>query len=149
MSGNNALAISDLTLLQAKVRARLSRPLQRGKGKSHPRGDHKGSRVAGRRPRAPWNRPLPRPLPARARGLGGRVPVAVGRGFKRPVGIRDRRPPPHVPARARPVPPPPRSYERRAPGTHSGHGWSLLLVDGSVIRSDIFSTILCSSSTKE
>lgn len=100
---------------KAKVRARLSRPLQRGKGKSHPRGDHKGSRVAGRRPRAPWNRPLPRPLPARARGLGGRVPVAVGRGFKRPVGIRDRRPPPHVPARARPVPPPPRSYERRAP----------------------------------
>lgn len=101
---------------KAKVRARLSRPLQRGKGKNHPRGDHKGGRVPGRRPRAPWNRPLPRPLPARVRGLGSRVPPAVGRGLKRPVGVRDRRPPPPIPARARPLPPPPpRSYERRAP----------------------------------
>uniref|UniRef100_A0A803NBH2 RRM domain-containing protein n=1 Tax=Chenopodium quinoa TaxID=63459 RepID=A0A803NBH2_CHEQI len=87
---------------KAKVRARLSRPLQRGKGKNHPRSDHKGGRVAGRRPRAPWNRPLPRPLPPRVRGLASRAPIAVGRGLKRP-------------ARARPLPPPPRPYDRRAP----------------------------------
>ncbi|CAO2835236.1 unnamed protein product [Amaranthus hypochondriacus] len=100
---------------KAKVRARLSRPLQRGKGKGHSRGDHKGARIIGRRPRAPWNRPLPRAFPPRARGLGSRIPAAAGRGLKRPIGIRDRRPPPPMPARARPLPPPSRSYERRAP----------------------------------
>lgn len=122
------MALFDFILLQAKVRARLSRPLQRGKGKN-PRVDHnKGGRVAGRRPRAPWNRPLPRPLPPRMRAIGSRPPIVVGRGLKRPVGVRDRRPPPPMPARARPLPPPPRSYERRAPGTHSDLGWSLLLV---------------------
>ncbi|XP_056693275.1 uncharacterized protein [Spinacia oleracea] len=106
----------DEIMAQAKVRARLSRPLQRGKGKN-PRVDHnKGGRVAGRRPRAPWNRPLPRPLPPRMRAIGSRPPIVVGRGLKRPVGVRDRRPPPPMPARARPLPPPPRSYERRAPG---------------------------------
>lgn len=102
---------------KAKVRARLSRPSQRGKGKSQSRGDRKGgARAPGRRLRAPWNRPLPRPRPARARGVGNRVPPAPNRGFKRPIGLRDRRPPPTpIPARPRPLPPPPRSYERRAP----------------------------------
>lgn len=102
---------------KAKVRARLSRPSQRGKGKNHSRGEHRGARVARRRLRAPWNRPLPpRPRPARGRGIGSRVAAAPDhRGFKRPVGLRDRRPPPAIPARPRPLPPPPRSYERRAP----------------------------------
>ncbi|XP_074263136.1 uncharacterized protein LOC141585953 isoform X3 [Silene latifolia] len=105
---------------KAKVRARLSRPLQRGKGKNQPRADHRPSRAAGRasgrRPRAPWNRPLPpRPLPARVRGFGNRAPVLADRNMKRPMGPRDRRPPPPLPARARPLPPPPRSYKRRAP----------------------------------
>jgi len=106
---------------QAKVRARLSRPSQRGKGKSHSRGEHRGARVTRRRLRAPWNRPLPpRPRPARGRGIGSRVAAAPDyRGLKRPVGLRDRRPPPAIPARPRPLPPPPRSYERRAPGIDS------------------------------
>ncbi|KAK9749141.1 hypothetical protein RND81_02G104900 [Saponaria officinalis] len=95
---------------KAKVRARLSRPLQRGKGKSQPHGDVKVGRMAGRRPQAPWNRPLP----ARAGGLRSRVPVAAYRSLKRPVG-RDRRPLPPLPSRARLLPPPPRSYDRRAP----------------------------------
>ncbi|XP_074263135.1 uncharacterized protein LOC141585953 isoform X2 [Silene latifolia] len=110
----------DEIMAQAKVRARLSRPLQRGKGKNQPRADHRPSRAAGRasgrRPRAPWNRPLPpRPLPARVRGFGNRAPVLADRNMKRPMGPRDRRPPPPLPARARPLPPPPRSYKRRAP----------------------------------
>ncbi|KAK9742730.1 hypothetical protein RND81_03G194000 [Saponaria officinalis] len=100
---------------KAKVRARLSRPLQRGKGKNHPRSDHKAGRAAGRRPRAPWNRPPPRPLPPRVKGFGSRVPVAADRNMKRPVGPRGRRPPAPLPARARPFPPPPRSYKRSAP----------------------------------
>ncbi|KAH9627494.1 hypothetical protein KSS87_006185 [Heliosperma pusillum] len=101
---------------KTKVRARLSRPLQRGKGKNQPRADHRTSRAAGRaagrRPRAPWNRPLPpRPLPARVRGFGNRAAVLADRNMKRPMGPRDRRPPPPLPARARPLPPPPREEQ--------------------------------------
>ena len=118
-----------LSSVQAKVRARLSRPSQRGKGKNHSRGEHRGARVARRRLRAPWNRPLPpRPRPARGRGIGSRVAAAPDhRGFKRPLGLRDRRPPPPIPARPRPLPPPPRSYERRAPGMDSDICFLLLL----------------------
>ncbi|KAJ9171158.1 hypothetical protein P3X46_014558 [Hevea brasiliensis] len=89
---------------KAKVRARLSRPLQRGKGKHASRADFRawyGGRVA----RGPWVRPT--------RRIGSRAaPASV----KRPVGLRDRRPPVmSMPARGRPLPPPPRSYDRRAP----------------------------------
>ncbi|KAL9234339.1 hypothetical protein vseg_009222 [Gypsophila vaccaria] len=100
---------------KAKVRARLSRPLQRGKGKNHPRADNKASRAAGRRPKAPWNRPPPRPLPSRIRGFGSRVPVAADRNMKRHGAPKGRRPPAPLPPRARPLPPPPRSYKRSAP----------------------------------
>ncbi|RVW14993.1 Heterogeneous nuclear ribonucleoprotein Q [Vitis vinifera] len=72
---------------KAKVRARLSRPLQRGKGKHISRGDFR----PGRGPRLP--------------------PAAV----KRPIGFRDRRPVMAMPPRGRPLPPPSRSYDRRAP----------------------------------
>ncbi|XP_012083728.1 nucleolin isoform X2 [Jatropha curcas] len=89
---------------KAKVRARLSRPLQRGKGKHGSRADFRawyGGRVA----RGPWVRPT--------RGIGARAGPAS---IKRPVGFRDRRPPVmSMPARGRPLPPPPRSYDRRAP----------------------------------
>ena len=100
---------------QAKVRARLSRPLQRGKGKHVIRGDFRSGRGSGRVVRSSWGRPLPpRSLPIRGvRGIGSRVPPAS---MKRPGGLRDRRPVVSMPTRGRPLPPPARSYERRAPG---------------------------------
>lgn len=99
---------------KAKVRARLSRPLQRGKGKHASRGDFRSGRGAGRATRGSWGLPSPRSLPGRsARGIGSRLPPAS---VKRPVPVRDRRPIMSMPARARPMPPPPpRSYDRRAP----------------------------------
>uniref|UniRef100_A0A2C9VW24 RRM domain-containing protein n=1 Tax=Manihot esculenta TaxID=3983 RepID=A0A2C9VW24_MANES len=89
---------------KAKVRARLSRPLQRGKGKHASRTDFRGW-YGGRVARGPWVRPT--------RGLSSRAaPASV----KRPAGLRDRRPPVmSMAARGRPLPPPPRSYDRRAP----------------------------------
>ncbi|KAK3433922.1 hypothetical protein EUGRSUZ_D01204 [Eucalyptus grandis] len=98
---------------KAKVRARLSRPLQRGKGKYSSRGDMRSTRVVGRPSRGSWSRPAIRSFPARGiRGIGGRIPSAS---LKRPVAIRDRRPVMAVPPRARPLPPPTRSYDRRPP----------------------------------
>ncbi|KAL6964931.1 hypothetical protein U1Q18_035986 [Sarracenia purpurea var. burkii] len=100
---------------KAKVRARLSRPLQRGKGK-HVARDFRPGRGAARGVRGPWVRPVPRTLPIRGvRGIGGRLPPAIDRGLKRPVGFRDRRPVMTIPARGRPLAPPSRSYERRPP----------------------------------
>ncbi|GMP62165.1 hypothetical protein CsSME_00024365 [Camellia sinensis var. sinensis] len=101
---------------KAKVRARLSRPLQRGKGK-HVARDFRPGRGAGRGVRAPWGRPVPRSLPMRGvRGIGSRLPPAVSRGVKRPVTFRDRRPVMTMPVRGRALAPPPsRSYERRPP----------------------------------
>ncbi|KAL8141385.1 hypothetical protein V2J09_007406 [Rumex salicifolius] len=105
--------------IKVKVRARLSRPLQRSKSKQLSR----GRRMTGHAHRAPWNRPLPRPLPPRGgRKVGNRPPPVSERMLKRPSGSRDRRaaiaqPPRSIATapRARPLPPPPRSYERRAP----------------------------------
>lgn len=100
---------------KAKVRARLSRPLQRGKGK-HVARDFRPGRGHARATRAPWSRSVPRSLPVRgARGIGGRLPPAADRGMKRPVGLRDRRPVMAMPVRGRPMPPPSRSYDRRPP----------------------------------
>ncbi|GMH00645.1 hypothetical protein Nepgr_002484 [Nepenthes gracilis] len=102
---------------KAKVRVRLSRPLQRGKGKRATHGDHRGGHVVGRAPRAPWNRPLPLPrtFPARTvRGASSHIPPA-GRSFKRPIGLRDRRPAIAMPARPRAFPPPPRPHDKRPP----------------------------------
>ncbi|PIN18731.1 Heterogeneous nuclear ribonucleoprotein R (RRM superfamily) [Handroanthus impetiginosus] len=99
---------------KAKVRARLSRPLQRGKGKHAARGDVKRGPIRGGR--SPWARPVPRSIPARIpRGLGPRFPPVVDRGFKRPAVVRERRPAMAVPPRSRPVAPLPRSYDRRPP----------------------------------
>ncbi|KAF7153608.1 hypothetical protein RHSIM_Rhsim01G0141800 [Rhododendron simsii] len=99
---------------KVKVRARLSRPLQRGKGK-HVSRDFRPGRGAPRGARGPWVRPVPRSLPIRAaRGIVSRLPP-IDRGLKRPMGFRDRRPVMTVPVRGRPLPPPPRSYERRPP----------------------------------
>ncbi|KAJ4957529.1 hypothetical protein NE237_024640 [Protea cynaroides] len=101
---------------KVKVRARLSRPHRRGRGGRHAvRGDFRLVRGIPRAARAPWGRPPPpRSFVGRVpRGIGGRVPVA--RGIKRPLGFRDRRPVMAMPERVRPLPPPERSYVRRAP----------------------------------
>ncbi|KAK9273106.1 hypothetical protein L1049_017913 [Liquidambar formosana] len=98
---------------KAKVRARLSRPLQRGKGKYIARGDFRSVRTPGRGVRGSWGRPAPRSFPGRGgRGIGSRLPPAT---VKRPVGFRDRRPVMAMPARGRPMAPLSRSYDRRAP----------------------------------
>ncbi|XP_020585375.1 nucleolin isoform X2 [Phalaenopsis equestris] len=104
---------------KVKVRARLSRPLQRGRGKRVSRGDFRISHV----PRASWSNSTARRLPLRAsRGSIGRgAPVSVrgasigGRGPKRTIGLRDRRAVPAFSERARHLPPPERSYGRRPP----------------------------------
>ncbi|XP_010274520.1 PREDICTED: heterogeneous nuclear ribonucleoprotein R-like isoform X2 [Nelumbo nucifera] len=96
---------------KAKVRARLSRPHRKGKGKRALRGDSRYGRGSSRVVRGAWGRPL-RGLSGRGpRGIGARLPPVSGRGLKRPVGFRDRRPVMAAPARVRPLPPPP----RRAP----------------------------------
>ncbi|KAM0052358.1 putative RNA recognition motif domain, nucleotide-binding alpha-beta plait domain superfamily [Helianthus debilis subsp. tardiflorus] len=106
---------------KAKVRARLSRPLQRGKGKHPSRGDFRPSRPSSSSFRGSWARPVPRSLPPRdIRRARGRIPPVVDRGFKRPrpAGLMPRRPVVPLPPRARParpVAPLPRSYERRPP----------------------------------
>ncbi|KAL5560522.1 hypothetical protein UlMin_036733 [Ulmus minor] len=98
---------------KAKVRARLSRPLQRGKGKHTSRGDFRSSHGTGRAVRSSWGRPAPHSLPLRpVRGTGSRMPPPS---VKRPVGYRDRRAVISMPARPRPLPPPARTYDRRPP----------------------------------
>lgn len=117
---------------KAKVRARLSRPLQRGgKGRQPSRSDHRsrhGSRRSGRSS-------LARLPPRSSRAVGPRAPPPSA---KRASGSRGRRPRPPLPppararparplppparsrplpppARSRPLPPPSRSYDRRPP----------------------------------
>ncbi|XP_017977005.1 PREDICTED: nucleolin isoform X1 [Theobroma cacao] len=99
---------------KAKVRARLSRPHQRGRGKHIGRDGFRSGRGSGRVVRGSWGRPPPRGFPPRGiRGISNRVPPPS---LKRPVGLRDRRPIMSTPARGRPLAPPPsRSYDRRAP----------------------------------
>ncbi|XP_073288584.1 uncharacterized protein [Primulina huaijiensis] len=100
---------------KAKVRARLSRPLQRGKGKHVARGDSRPVRRSIRGVRSSWG-PVPRSLPLHnSRGNGPRLASVVHRGFTRPASIRERKPVMAVPSRSRPMPPLPRSYDRRPP----------------------------------
>lgn len=111
------LVYSISVMFQAKVRARLSRPLQRGRGKHVSRGDYRYGRPPVRSSRGPWSHPVPRSIPLRGtRYVPSRVPPVMDRGFKRTVGVRDRRPVMSIPPRARPVAPPHRSYDRRPPG---------------------------------
>ncbi|GAB2290127.1 hypothetical protein Dimus_024412 [Dionaea muscipula] len=97
---------------KVKVRARLSRPLQRGKGRRVPRGDYRGGRAAVRSVRVPWNRSLPR-TSSGTRAVGSHAHLAADRRLKRPIGLRSRRP--AMPGRARALPPPPRLHDRRSP----------------------------------
>ncbi|XP_019463688.1 PREDICTED: nucleolin-like isoform X1 [Lupinus angustifolius] len=94
---------------KAKVRARLSRPLQRGHGRHVSHGDYRSSRGSGLMRRPSWSRPAPRsfPPPRGVRGNGSRLPPV------RPISMRDRRPVMSIPVRSRPVDPPARSYDSR------------------------------------
>ncbi|KEH17923.1 putative nucleotide-binding alpha-beta plait domain-containing protein [Medicago truncatula] len=94
---------------KAKVRARLSRPLQRGRGKHVGRGDYRPSRGSAIMSRPSWSsRPAPRSFSSRGvRGIGSRAPPI------RSISARDRRPVMSIPVRSRPLPPPARSYDRR------------------------------------
>ncbi|CAN1764175.1 Heterogeneous nuclear ribonucleoprotein Q [Linum perenne] len=99
---------------KAKVRARLSRPLQRGKGKNFSRRDVRPGRGTGKGSRGPWARSAARILPSRtSRMTGIRVPPTS---VKRPVRLRERHAPVMSPrTRSRPLARSPRSYDRRAP----------------------------------
>ncbi|KAL3603954.1 hypothetical protein D5086_004813 [Populus alba] len=99
---------------KAKVRARLSRPLQRGKGKHLSRGDFRPGYGASRVVKGPWVRPMPHSYSTRpVRGIATRAPSF---GLKSSTGLRERRPPVmSMPARSRPLAPPSRSFERRPP----------------------------------
>ncbi|XP_042062768.1 uncharacterized protein LOC121806710 isoform X1 [Salvia splendens] len=98
---------------KAKVRARLSRPLQRGKGKHVASGDFRPGRGSVQKASSPWSRPLPRSIPVRGPRIPPRLPPVVDRSFRRTVTVQERRPVMAVPQRARPVSPLPRSYDRR------------------------------------
>ncbi|XP_019082397.1 PREDICTED: polyadenylate-binding protein 3 isoform X2 [Camelina sativa] len=102
---------------KAKVRARLSRPLQQaGKSRQSSRSDQRSRHGTGRSGRSSFARLPPRSLPSSrsARGVGSRAPSSSA---KRAAGSRGRRPRPPLPppARVRPLPPPARSYDRRPP----------------------------------
>ncbi|KAL3326022.1 hypothetical protein AABB24_036971 [Solanum stoloniferum] len=101
---------------KVKVRARLSRPLERGRGKYGGRGDLRPWRMSMHGPRAPWGRIVPHSRAIRGTRVSTRMPPVVGRGFKRPAGSRDRRAVMDLPPRGRPTAPPSsRSYDRRSP----------------------------------
>ncbi|XP_055807175.1 heterogeneous nuclear ribonucleoprotein Q-like isoform X2 [Solanum dulcamara] len=101
---------------KVKVRARLSRPLERGRGKYGGRGDLRPWRMPMHGPHAPWDRIVPHSRAIRGTRVSTRVPPVVGRGFKRPAGSRDRRVEMALPRRGRPTAPPSsRSYDRRPP----------------------------------
>ncbi|XWS45793.1 hypothetical protein CRYUN_Cryun14cG0009900 [Craigia yunnanensis] len=98
---------------KAKVRARLSRPHQRGRGRHIVRDSFRSGHGSGLVVRGSWGRPAPHGFPPRRiRGISSRAPPPS---LKRPVGLRDRRPIMSAPARGRPLAPhPSRSYDRRA-----------------------------------
>lgn len=101
---------------KVKVRARLSRPLQRGRGKHNARGDFRAGHLASRDIRPSWShlpsRRFP-PIRASRESIGRGIPVG-GRGPKKPIGFRDKRPL-EISERTRRVPLPVRSYGRRPP----------------------------------
>lgn len=97
---------------RVKVRARLSRPHQRGRGKRSLHGSFRVGRESSRGGRISYGRPPPPRFPTRAPR-----PVAArgSRGIKKPLGFRDRHSEMVVSQRIRRMPPPPKSYERRPP----------------------------------
>ncbi|KAL5214045.1 hypothetical protein ABZP36_003197 [Zizania latifolia] len=104
---------------KVKVRARLSRPLQRPPRMKHGlRGNFRVGQGAPRGGRFPYARPpLRRPPPRLLRPDVSRLPPMRSRPLKRPVDVRDRRPAMSIPDRVRHLPPPERSYDRRPPAS--------------------------------
>ncbi|THU44980.1 hypothetical protein C4D60_Mb02t13070 [Musa balbisiana] len=104
---------------KVKVRARLSRPHQRGRVKHDPRGIFRVGRGAPRGGRVPYGRPPPRRFPSYApRSIIARGMPIGGRGLRRPFGYRDRHSVMAVAERARRLPPPERAiaeYGSRVP----------------------------------
>lgn len=106
-----------ICIIQVKVRARLSRPLQRGRGRYGAR-SLRPRRGLMHGPPAPWSRPISRRPPVRASRGSTRFPRPADRSFKRTVAVRDRRP--AMAPRGRPMTPlSSRSYDRRPPGMGS------------------------------
>eukprot|EP00262_Sarcandra_glabra_P010038 TRINITY_DN248_c0_g1_i1.p1 TRINITY_DN248_c0_g1~~TRINITY_DN248_c0_g1_i1.p1 ORF type:complete len:738 (-),score=151.75 TRINITY_DN248_c0_g1_i1:460-2673(-) len=108
---------------KVKVRARLSRPRQRGRSGKHTRGDYTTiRRGGGRGGRGPWGIGMPHTDSWRFSGRGGRDTQDRGKygsGYKRPLGSRDRHPvmdvvPDRVGSRQR-LPPRERSFDWRSP----------------------------------
>ncbi|XP_059592041.1 uncharacterized protein LOC100266805 isoform X6 [Vitis vinifera] len=105
-----------------KVRARLSRPRQRGKSAKHARGGYLVAQGSGRGFKAPWGSSSSRMDSWKFTGRGGRSMQTRGAydgGLKRPVGPRDRHSmmemvPTRVGSRRR-FPSPESSFGRRSP----------------------------------
>ncbi|KAG6504091.1 hypothetical protein ZIOFF_036419 [Zingiber officinale] len=101
---------------KVKVRARLSRPHQRGRVKRSLHGTFRPSRDAPRSGRASYHRPPPTRFSSYAyRPVGARGVSSSSRGMKKPLGHRDRHPEMIMAERVRRLPPPERSYQRRPP----------------------------------
>lgn len=111
--------------MQVKVRARLSRPRQRGRSGKHARGGYSIGRSVGRGGRSPWAPSISRMDSLRYAGRSGHVVQsrsAYGSGFKRPLAPRDRHPVADVVAERmgsrRHLPPSDRSLGQRSPGIY-------------------------------
>nr|DAD22001.1 TPA_asm: hypothetical protein HUJ06_023464 [Nelumbo nucifera] len=106
---------------KVKVRARLSRPRQRGKSTRHARGGYLVGRGSGRGGKAPWGSGISRMDSWRFSSRSGRtIPSrsTYSGSFKRPFDYRDRHPVMDVvPDRvgSRRLPSPERSFDRRSP----------------------------------
>ena len=95
----------------------MSRPHQKGRGKRGIQGEIRIGRGALRGGHVSYSRPPPpRRFPGRGiRPISGRG-MPIGRGFKRPIPYREKRPFMAVTERPRRLPPPPeRSYDKRPP----------------------------------
>lgn len=115
--------LRNMHYLQVKVRARLSRPRQRGKSAKHARGGYPVTHGTSRGYKAQWGSSSSRMDSWRVTGRGGRSMQTRGTyddGLKRQVGPRDRYPtmemvPTRVGSRRR-LPSPESSFGRRSPG---------------------------------
>ncbi|KAJ8625017.1 hypothetical protein MRB53_033547 [Persea americana] len=107
---------------KVKVRARLSRPRQRGRSGKHARGGYSIGRSIGRGGRSSWSPAISRMDSSRYAGRSGRVVQshsALGSGFRQPLAPRDRYlvadvVDDRIGSRRR-LPPPERSLGRRSP----------------------------------
>ncbi|XP_074575149.1 uncharacterized protein LOC141831646 [Curcuma longa] len=101
---------------KVKVRARLSRPHQRGRVKRSLHGSFRASRDFPQSGHVSYHQPPPTRFSSYAyRPVGVRSVPSGSRSMKKPLGYRDRHPEMIVAERVRRLPPPERSYQRRQP----------------------------------